>query len=216
MNTPPEGVSETLTLLLNANAHGKVLEAIIETLGPSILDQLESAVRLLDARVTQQAPRQLEAVAREVILEPKPSDSARKRLERMARAYSRRSARVIVGAQDSLSEGSGWRTAAAVAALDILRAHGAVDVLNEWINQDARRTERAGRQKQAESEKKVAEIQRLALELNPACDLASGDLANKILGSKRLKRRKKGTLGFDSIKKIILEQRRNNPSDKPG
>jgi len=146
-----DGVPPVLQVLLSANAHGRVIKAIIETLGDGAIDEFANALRLVDGRLRQsQELRTIEAIASESIgeLKTKHAGNERKKRERIVRLIVRRDARSILEIKAAQERNGMWRAGLAAAALDIIRAHGAVDVFESWLEQSRARTE-AGRARAA-------------------------------------------------------------------
>jgi hypothetical protein len=137
-----DGVPPILKMLLSANAHGPVIKAIIETLGDGAVEEFANAVRRLDQRVSGGELREIETIAAEHIgqLKTKDRDKPRKQLERIVREFVQRSAKQVLGTKAEHERGGPWQTALAAVALDIIRTHGAVDVLDEWVALERRRT----------------------------------------------------------------------------
>ncbi len=131
----------TLQILLGANAHEPIIKAIVETLGDGAVEALSNAVRQLDLRVTGEL-REIETIAAEHIgeLKAKDKEKVRKQLERIVRGLVRRSANQVMATRGVQERGGPWRSALGAVALDIIRAHGAVDVLDQWKAQAQGRT----------------------------------------------------------------------------
>jgi hypothetical protein len=141
MSTSTSNSFETLQVLLSAGAHKRVLGAILDALGSDAVDELGNAVRLLDRRVTGGSLRSLDEISAIRIKEPKLDDKVRVRLQQTACAFIRRAAREVLEARDGRSL---QKILLAAAALDVLRAHGAIDILAEWLAREQARS-RKGR-----------------------------------------------------------------------
>jgi hypothetical protein len=131
------GIPHFLQTILSANAQARVLKPVIESLGDDAIEEFANAVRLLDCRISGGELRTVETIANEDIpeLTGKNATNARKSLERIVRGIIRGVAQNILGTKASQQQNLPWRTALAANAQDIIRAHGAIDVLQAWLNQ---------------------------------------------------------------------------------
>lgn len=149
MSIPEDGFPEILYVLLSANVQGPVIKAIIDALGENAPEQLANAVRMLDRRVKGDL-RAIDSIAREEIpvLKMKDARNPRKQMDRIVRGLIRRTAQSVLGTRAAQDQQLPWKTALAANALDIIRVHGAVDVLQEFYKHRQISTHKAREQAQ--------------------------------------------------------------------
>jgi hypothetical protein len=189
---------ESLQVILSANAHTRVLRAIVEALGPDAIDEFANAVRRLDQHASGGGLRPLNEIAADRVLEPGAKDGARKQLEQTVRAFVRRAAREVTEAKEAEARtrlqaqqpaveapANRWRTLLGLAVIRVLRTYGAVDVLTEWLAIDRRRTqtarEKAQQKARDSAEPVMAEVDKQSSKLSQrsASRVAATNLRSK-------------------------------------